>query len=39
MTSIETNDLFKIIVTDWNDKKLFEGSLKDLLEFKEDIED
>ena len=39
MTSIETNDLFKIIVTDWNDKKLFEGSLKDLLEFKEEIED
>lgn len=39
MTSIETNDLFKIIVTDWNDKKLFEGSLKDLLEFKEYTED
>lgn len=36
MTPVETNDLFEVVVTDWNNKKLFEGSLKDLLEFKED---
>lgn len=34
-----TNDYFEIIVTDWNKKVIFDGTLKELLEFKETEED
>ena len=35
---LETNKYFKVRVTDWNKKIIFEGTLKELLEFKENEE-
>lgn len=35
---LETNKYFKVRVTDWNEKIMFEGTLKELLEFKENEE-
>ena len=34
-TPRDTNDYFRIIVTDWNGVTLYEGDLKGLLEYKE----
>lgn len=31
----ETDEYFKVKVTDWNEQTIFEGTLKELLEFKE----
>ena len=38
-TDVNTNDYFEIEVFDWNNKLLYSGSLKDLLEFKEVYDD
>lgn len=31
----DTNEYFEVKVTDWNEQTIFEGTLKELLEFKE----
>lgn len=35
---VDTNDYFEIIVTDWNNNTIFKGTLKDLLNYKDEEE-
>ena len=35
---LETNEYFKVKVIDWNEQTIFEGTLKELIEFKESDE-
>lgn len=37
--TVNTDEYFEVIVTDWNEQVIFKGTLKELLEFKESYDE
>ena len=39
INSVDTNKYFEVVVTDWHGRVIFEGTLKELLDFKESFDE